>query len=66
MHNSKGITGAVLLIFTMLWLPLGQHDFLIAHWMNIGTYAVPFMLIGVFLFNSPVRFGTLLEVPKYT
>ncbi|NOU62128.1 HXXEE domain-containing protein [Marinifilum sp. JC070] len=32
----------------MLWLPLGQYEFLIDHWMKIGTYAVPFLLIGAF------------------
>ncbi|NEQ97085.1 MAG: HXXEE domain-containing protein [Cyanothece sp. SIO2G6] len=32
----------------MLWLPLGQHDFLIENWMKIGTYAVPFLLFAFF------------------
>ena len=39
-----------MLLFTMLWLPLGQYDFLLDHWMKIGTYAVPFLLIGAFAF----------------
>lgn len=34
----------------MLWLPLGQHDFLFDSWMKLGTYAVPFLLIGAFAF----------------
>ncbi|MEO1451114.1 MAG: HXXEE domain-containing protein, partial [Bacteroidota bacterium] len=30
------------------WLPLGQYDFLIDHWMKVGTYAIPFLLMGAF------------------
>ena len=41
-----------MLLFTMLWLPLGQYDFLLDHWMKIGTYAVPFLLIGAFSFTE--------------
>jgi hypothetical protein len=43
---------SILLLFLMLWLPLGQYDFLIDHWMKIGTYAIPFLLIGAFSFFS--------------
>ncbi|WP_299218623.1 HXXEE domain-containing protein [uncultured Aquimarina sp.] len=50
MENKHLLTTSVALLFLMLWLPLGQQDFLINHWMKIGTYAVPFILIGVFLF----------------
>ena len=32
----------------MLWAPLGQYEFLIEHWMKIGTYAVPFLLLMFF------------------
>ncbi|NOT56650.1 MAG: HXXEE domain-containing protein [Deltaproteobacteria bacterium] len=31
----------------MLWLPFGQYEFLVEHWMKIGTYAAPFLLFGV-------------------
>ncbi|MEM1050914.1 MAG: HXXEE domain-containing protein [Pseudomonadota bacterium] len=34
--------------FAMLWLPLGQHDFLVVHWMKIGTFMAPFLLFVVF------------------
>ncbi|MEL6628156.1 MAG: HXXEE domain-containing protein [Bacteroidota bacterium] len=43
--------GSVGLLFAMLWLPLGQYDFLLENWMKIGTYAVPFLLIGAFAFR---------------
>ncbi|MEO1593950.1 MAG: HXXEE domain-containing protein [Pseudomonadota bacterium] len=33
-------------LFLALWLPLGQHDFLTAHWMKVGTFAAPFLLLG--------------------
>lgn len=33
-------------LFLMLWLPLGQHEFLIPHWVKIGTFAAPFLLLG--------------------
>ncbi|MEL7006215.1 MAG: hypothetical protein AAFN93_26330, partial [Bacteroidota bacterium] len=49
MNESRGLIGAIVLLFLMLWLPLGQQDFLIDHWMKIGAYAISFMLIGIFL-----------------
>ncbi len=52
MRDSRLVFGSTLLLFGMLWLPLGQYDFLIDHWMKIGTYAVPFLLIGVFSFST--------------
>ncbi len=39
---------SIVLLFGMLWLPLGQYEFLLTHWMKIGTFAVPFLLIGTF------------------
>lgn len=38
----------------MLWFPLGQYDFLVHHWMRIGTYAIPFLLIGIFLTEDSI------------
>ncbi|MEM6844890.1 MAG: HXXEE domain-containing protein [Bacteroidota bacterium] len=43
---------SIVLLFVMLWLPLGQYDFLLDNWMKIGTYAVPFLLIGAFAFKE--------------
>ncbi|MEM6376626.1 MAG: HXXEE domain-containing protein [Bacteroidota bacterium] len=48
MDNSKFLLGSIILLFAMLWLPFGQYAFLIDNWMKIGTYAVPFLLIGAF------------------
>ncbi len=33
-------------LFGMLWFPMGQYEFLIDHWMKIGTSTVPFLLFG--------------------
>mgnify|MGYP001792876348 CR=1 FL=1 len=50
MKSSYPIRSSILLLFAMLWLPLGQHEFLLDHWMKIGTYAIPFLLIAAFAF----------------
>ncbi|MEM8493033.1 MAG: HXXEE domain-containing protein [Pseudomonadota bacterium] len=46
--NDYLATLTVALLFVMLWVPLGQHDFLLAHWMKVGTFAAPFLLITYF------------------
>ncbi|MEM7549824.1 MAG: HXXEE domain-containing protein [Bacteroidota bacterium] len=61
MKKSRGLIGSILLLFLMLWLPLGQQGFLVDHWMKIGTYAIPFMLMGVFLMHESNDFGALLK-----
>ena len=49
MINTKiALLIAVCLLYFMLWMPLGQYDFLIDNWMKIGTYAVPFLLLSFF------------------
>lgn len=48
MKNSRLLGGSIALLFAMLWLPFGQYDFLVENWMKVGTYAVPFLLIGAF------------------
>ncbi len=50
MRNSTALFLIIIFLFAILWLPLGQYDFLIDHWMKIGTYAIPFLLIGAFSF----------------
>ena len=55
------ILGTVILLFAMLWLPMGQYDFLIDHWMKIGTYAVPFLLIGAFSLSKEAWFKDHLK-----
>ncbi|MEM8881583.1 MAG: HXXEE domain-containing protein [Pseudomonadota bacterium] len=32
----------------MLWLPFGQHAFLLVHWMKVGTFMAPFLLLVAF------------------
>ncbi|MEO0369646.1 MAG: HXXEE domain-containing protein [Pseudomonadota bacterium] len=36
------------LFFAALWLPLGQHDFLVLHWMKVGTFLAPVLLFMLF------------------
>ncbi|MEO0330035.1 MAG: HXXEE domain-containing protein [Pseudomonadota bacterium] len=44
MSDSKVALLAALMLFFMLWVPLGQYDFLTENWMKIGTYAAPFLI----------------------
>lgn len=48
MKNKTLAFSSIVLLFFMLWVPLGQYEFLIEHWMKIGTYAVPFLLLMFF------------------
>ena len=48
MKNQMPAFSSIVLLFFMLWAPLGQYEFLIEHWMKIGTYAVPFILFMFF------------------
>ena len=48
MKDEKKLITSIVILFLALWLPLGQHNFLIEHWMKIGTYAVPFILLMFF------------------
>ncbi|MEO0572644.1 MAG: HXXEE domain-containing protein [Bacteroidota bacterium] len=50
MKTPKSLSLAILVLFFMLWAPLGQFEFLVEHWMKIGTYAIPFLLIASFAF----------------
>lgn len=43
---------ALVLAFLMLWVPLGQHDFLLAHWMKVGTFMAPFLILAAAAFRS--------------
>ncbi|MEM1155483.1 MAG: HXXEE domain-containing protein [Pseudomonadota bacterium] len=45
-------TCVLLLAFVMLWLPLGQHTFLTLHWMKVGTFMAPFLLLIAFTFRA--------------
>ncbi|MEM6347409.1 MAG: HXXEE domain-containing protein [Bacteroidota bacterium] len=61
MWDSRLIFGSIVLLFAMLWLPFGQYDFLIDHWMKIGTYAVPFMLMGAFSLKKESSLKDLIK-----
>lgn len=48
MSNSQISLLSILVLFFMLWAPLGQYDFLVENWMKLGIYAAPFLLLGFF------------------
>lgn len=45
----------ILVTFGMLWVPVGQHAFLIPHWMKVGTFLAPFLLFVAVAFRAPDR-----------
>ena len=44
--------GFLVLIFAMLWVPMGQHAFLLVHWMKVGTFLAPFLLFVAARFHG--------------
>ncbi|MEM7220976.1 MAG: HXXEE domain-containing protein [Pseudomonadota bacterium] len=44
----------LLAFFAVLWIPLGQHAFLILHWMKVGTFLAPILLFQLAL-TTPDR-----------
>jgi len=36
----------------MLWVPIGRHDFLLKHWMKVGTFIAPLLLLVAAAFQS--------------
>ncbi|MEM9000268.1 MAG: HXXEE domain-containing protein [Bacteroidota bacterium] len=65
MKNDQFVSASVLVLFFMLWLPMGQYDFLIAHWMKIGTYAIPFLGIGIFAFFGQEKLQDLFKSIRF-
>ncbi|MEL6919890.1 MAG: HXXEE domain-containing protein [Pseudomonadota bacterium] len=54
---AKGVSlGALIAAFAFLWVPLGQHDFLVQHWMKVGTFMAPFLVLVAFSFSPSERF----------
>ena len=45
---------ALVFAFAALWLPLGQYPFLIEHWMKVGTFMAPFLLLVALSFRKEV------------
>ena len=39
---------ALTVAFAFLWLPVGQRDFLVEHWMKVGAFMAPFVLLATF------------------
>ncbi|MEM8919562.1 MAG: HXXEE domain-containing protein [Pseudomonadota bacterium] len=47
------VSGIALVIgFSLLWLPLGQYDFLYKHWMKLGLFMMPFLILAASSFGS--------------
>ncbi|MEM9434661.1 MAG: HXXEE domain-containing protein [Pseudomonadota bacterium] len=51
--GNKAALSALFLGFLMLWVPLGQHGFLYQHWMKVGTFMAPFLLLTALAFHTP-------------
>lgn len=50
--NRVFATLALLAAFAALWAPLGQHQFLVEHWMKVGAFMAPFLLLAAAAFRS--------------
>lgn len=48
MTNKRVAALCLLIFFTMAWLPLGQQDFMVAHWMKIGAFIAPILVFAGF------------------
>lgn len=46
--QALGAGVALVAAFAMLWVPVGQHDFLLLHWMKVGAFMAPFLLLFAF------------------
>lgn len=68
---SKAASLMVMLACFMMWVPLGQHTFLIEHWMKVGTFMLPFLICIAFAFKpepellSDARFFALISLAAY-
>ncbi|MEM6613221.1 MAG: HXXEE domain-containing protein [Cyanobacteria bacterium P01_C01_bin.72] len=63
MNNTKIALVTIVILFLMLWAPLGQYDFLVQNWMKIGSYAAPLLLFGFFS-NQAVKTTSVLTDTK--
>jgi len=46
--NQKLAALSLLVFFGMVWLPLGQHEFVVDHWMKIGAFLAPILIFAGF------------------
>ncbi|MEM1235718.1 MAG: HXXEE domain-containing protein [Pseudomonadota bacterium] len=51
MNDTRSLV-ALVLAFAFLWVPLGQHDFLTLHWMKVGTFMAPFLVLVAVSFSD--------------
>ncbi|MEM6265247.1 MAG: HXXEE domain-containing protein [Bacteroidota bacterium] len=65
MNPSQALFASIALLFAMLWVPMGQYDFLVEHWMKIGTYAIPFLLIGAFTLSPNRNLKALFQDTRF-
>ncbi|MEM9739880.1 MAG: HXXEE domain-containing protein [Pseudomonadota bacterium] len=49
--GSLAALAALILSFGVLWIPLGQHEFLFENWMKVGTFMAPFLLFAALVFR---------------
>ncbi|MEO0919079.1 MAG: HXXEE domain-containing protein [Pseudomonadota bacterium] len=50
--NDRGSLAALVVAFAFLWVPVGQHDFLTQHWMQVGTFMAPFLVLVALSFSN--------------
>ncbi|MEM1106876.1 MAG: HXXEE domain-containing protein [Pseudomonadota bacterium] len=58
--RSRLSLAALVVTFAALWVPLGQHEFLHAHWMKVGTFMAPFLVFVAVACRSDAP-GTLFR-----
>ena len=72
--NTRQLSFLMLLVFFAgLWVPLGQTNFLSAHWMKVGTFLAPILLFFGLLAREnsqipvleDIRFITILFIVAY-
>ncbi len=62
MTNRRIATVGLWLLAIVLWVPAGQQEFLLEHWMKVGTIAAPMLLLVGFSFRDGKR--RVLEDPQ--
>ncbi|MEM1281349.1 MAG: HXXEE domain-containing protein [Cyanobacteria bacterium P01_H01_bin.152] len=62
MNHSKLAFAAILLLFLMLWAPLGPSEFLVENWMKLGTYAAPLLLFVFFAAGTEKTTSILTDI----
>ncbi|MEM1079381.1 MAG: HXXEE domain-containing protein [Pseudomonadota bacterium] len=50
--NDRRSFAALVVAFAFLWIPFGQHGFLMQHWMKVGTFMGPFLILVALSFSD--------------